>query len=183
MLSAQRFIIGLALPLLILGCGKSYSEAATGEPVTQAIVMLHAVGNSGVTGVVHFTQAAGGVKVEAHLNGLTPGDHGFHIHQYGDCNAPDGTSAGGHFNPAGVKHGSPSDDVHHVGDLGNLSAADDGHGMMMDQFFAGISLSGPGGIIGRAVIIHSGADDMISQPTGAAGSRVACGVIGIAKAR
>ena len=176
-------MIGLALPLLILGCGGSNSQSAKSDPVTQAIVTLHAVGNSGVTGVVHFTQVAGGVKVEAHVDGLTPGDHGFHIHQYGDCGAPDGSSAGGHFNPAGVEHGSPQDNVHHVGDLGNLTALGDGHGMLVDQFFSGLSLSGPGGIIGRAIIIHAGADDFTSQPTGAAGSRVACGVIGIAKAR
>lgn len=183
MQKVQRVLFGLAVSLLLPGCGGSGAEMAAGEPITQAIVTLYAVGGSGVSGVVHFTQAAGGVKVEAHVDGLTPGDHGFHIHYYGDCTAPDGTSAGGHFNPAGVTHGGPEDAVHHVGDLGNLTAGDNGHGMMMDQFFKGVSLTGANGIIGRAVIIQSGADDLTSQPAGAAGRRLACGVIGIAKPR
>jgi len=178
-----RVMFSLAVSLLLPGCGGAGGEMAQGEPITQAIVTLHAVGGSGVGGVVHFTQAKGGVKVEAHVDGLASGDHGIHIHQYGDCSAPDGTSAGGHFNPAAVAHGGPEDAVHHMGDLGNLTAGDDGHGMMMDQFFQGISLTGANGIIGRTVIIQSGADDLISEPTGAAGRRLACGVIGIAKPR
>ena len=68
-----------------------------------------------------------------------------------------------------------------MGDLGNLETSDEGHGMMMHQFFAGLTFSGPNSIIGRGLILHSGADDLVSQPTGAAGSRVACGVIGVAK--
>ena len=121
-----------------------------------------------------------GIRVIVDMEGLSPGDHGFHVHEYGDCSAPDGTSAGGHFNPDGQPHGAPTDTERHVGDLGNISA--DGMGMAhlewTDTF---LSFSGPHSIVGRGVIVHAGADDLTSQPTGNAGARVACGVIGIAR--
>jgi Cu-Zn family superoxide dismutase len=102
------------------------------------------------------------------------------VHELGDCTAPDGTSAGGHFNPEGMPHGAPADAQRHVGDLGNLTADDSGmaHYERTDDV---IALSGDHSIVGRGIIVHAGADDLTSQPTGAAGARVACGVIGIAE--
>ncbi len=105
--------------------------------------------------------------------------HGFHIHQFGDCSSGDGKSAGGHFNPMNTAHGAPSDEIRHVGDLGNISANSDGVAHF-DFVDTGISLAGEANILGRGVILHEVADDLTSQPTGAAGSRLACGVIGIA---
>ncbi|MBT8401515.1 MAG: superoxide dismutase family protein [Rhodothermia bacterium] len=135
-------------------------------------------GNS-VEGVVSFTATEDGVLISAHVTGLEPGKHGFHIHETGDCSAPDGTSAGGHFNPGETPHGAPSNpaDQRHVGDLGNIEADESGmaHHEATDTV---ISLEGPESIDGKAVIVHSGEDDLMSQPTGAAGSRLACGVIG-----
>ncbi len=153
-----------------------------GEKITRAVAVLHPTEGNDVTGTVWFTKTENGIKVVADVRGLTPGKHGFHIHQYGDCTAPDGTSAGGHFAPDGSPHGAPSDpaDQRHVGDLGNLNADEEGvaHLEWTDPV---ISFSGGHNIIGRAVVVHAGEDDLESQPTGDAGARVACGVIGIAK--
>ncbi len=152
----------------------------TANAVTKAVAVVHPIGDSGVTGTVTFVKVPDGVRIIADIQGLTPGEHGFHVHQYGDCSAPDGTSAGGHFNPDNKPHGAPSDQERHVGDLGNIKAEDSSTAQYerTDQV---ITFSGPHSIIGRGLIIHAGQDDLTSQPTGDAGGRVACGVIGIAK--
>jgi len=154
------------------------------EEITRAVAVLHPTEGHEVTGTVWFTKTENGIKVVADVEGLTPGMHGFHIHQLGDCTAPDGTSAGGHFAPDGSPHGAPDDpaDQRHVGDLGNIQADQDGVAYLewTDPL---ISFSGGHSIIGRAVIVHAGEDDLESQPTGDAGARVACGVIGIAKGK
>ncbi|HKJ43190.1 MAG TPA: superoxide dismutase family protein [Sunxiuqinia sp.] len=148
--------------------------------VTKAVCVIHPTEGNTVHGVVTFTKVDGGVRIVGDLEGLTPGKHGFHVHQYGDCSGLDGKTAGGHFNPENMKHGGPNDVERHVGDLGNIEAGDDGkaHYERVDKV---ISLNGKHSIIGRAIIVHAGEDDLTSQPTGAAGARVACGVIGIAK--
>jgi Cu-Zn family superoxide dismutase len=150
------------------------------DTINMAVCVLHPTEGNSTEGTVTFSTSGSGVKVVADLKGLTPGKHGFHIHQYGDCSALDGTSAGGHFNPENIEHGGPNADVRHVGDLGNIEADADGnaHYESLDNM---ISLNGMHSIIGRAIIVHAGEDDLTSQPTGAAGARVACGVIGIAK--
>jgi len=157
-------------------------EETPGEETEMTLGFTHAdlasLGDSGVDGKVSFAAVPGGVRVEAHVNGLTPGNHGFHIHDVGDCSSADGSSAGGHFNPMAVDHAGPDADTAHAGDLGNLQANDEGHGMVT-MISKRITL-GDGtatDIMGRAVIVHADPDDMTSQPTGAAGGRVACGVI------
>jgi Cu-Zn family superoxide dismutase len=129
--------------------------------------------------VVHFYAEADGIRVVANVQGLGAGLHGFHVHEFGDCSAPDGTSAGGHFNPEGQPHGGPADAQRHVGDLGNLTA-DDAGAAETNQVDSFLAMSGTHSILGRGVIVHAGEDDLTSQPTGAAGPRLACGVIGIA---
>jgi Cu-Zn family superoxide dismutase len=146
--------------------------------VNNAICVLHPTEGNDVTGTVTFEQTEGGVKVVAQVEGLTPGKHGFHIHTYGDCSAPDATSAGGHFNPEDEPHGAPSDMQRHVGDLGNIEANEEGIANM-EMIDPKLTLSGKNSIVGRAIIVHQGEDDLESQPTGNAGPRVACGVIGI----
>ncbi|TRW48263.1 superoxide dismutase family protein [Aliidiomarina halalkaliphila] len=134
-------------------------------------------GNEGLQGFVMFEDTPEGVFVLAHVEGLEPGGvHGFHVHEYGDCSAPDGTSAGGHFNPHGRDHGGPDSSERHAGDLGNLQADDAGmaHLEMIDTK---LELSGPNSILGKSVIVHAQADDLESQPTGDAGARILCGVI------
>ena len=100
--------------------------AAAAGPVTKAAAVVYPLSASGVTGVVAFAKADGGVKVSVKLAGLKPGTHGFHIHEFGDCSAADGTSAGGHFNPTGDPHAGPKDDKRHEGDMGNIEADKDG---------------------------------------------------------
>ncbi len=174
--------IGCGL-LLALACQQKPVEKATKPAppeVRKAVAVIHPTEGNNVHGVVSFVILEGGVMVTADVTGLPPGPHGFHIHQYGDCTSPDGKSAGGHFNPMGEKHGAPDSLHRHVGDLGNLIADENGeaHYKRLDTV---LKLAGPASIIGRAVIIHEKADDFTSQPTGNAGARLACGVIGISK--
>lgn len=148
--------------------------------VTSAVAVLSPTAGNDVHGVVHFTQESDGVHVVANVEGLTPGKHGFHIHAFGDISAPDGTSTGGHFNPTHEQHGAPTAEHRHAGDLGNITADASGHGTM-DYVDHTIMLNGPMSIVGHGVIVHAGEDDLHSQPTGAAGKRVAQGVIGVGK--
>ncbi len=155
-------------------------SAYGGSHVTKAVAVLHATEGNDVEGTVTFKAVEGGVKVIADVKGLTPGKHGFHVHQYGDCSKADGTSAGGHFNPEDHQHAGPMDDMRHVGDLGNLEADENGMARY-ERVDSVLALNGPHSIIGRGLIVHAGEDDLTSQPTGAAGARVACGVIGVAE--
>ncbi len=148
---------------------------------TKAICVLMPTSGSNVHGTVTFTQSDSGVVVVVDINGLTPGKHGFHIHEFGDCSAPDGTSAGGHYNPEGKMHGDPMSGMRHEGDLGNIIANEKGIAKMR-YIDSHLKLSGNNSIIGRSVVVHEKEDDMKTQPTGNSGTRIACGVIGIMKA-
>lgn len=153
-----------------------------GPEVIKAVVVMHPTEGNEARGLVTFTKVGEGVQIVVDMQGLTPGKHGFHIHQYGDCSASDATSVGGHFNPLNKPHGGPESAEHHVGDLGNIEATENGRASLLKIYIdPNLTLNGPNSIIGRAVIVHSGEDDLTSQPTGNAGSRVACGVIGIAE--
>ena len=152
----------------------------TAPEIPKATAVISPTEGNETAGVVTFTQTDEGVRVQATVSGLDAETrHGFHIHQYGDCRAPDGTSAAGHFNPEGVEHGAPTDDIRHVGDLGNLPTNAKGTADV-DFMDTHLQLNGSNSILGRGVIVHAGTDDFESQPTGAAGSRLACGVIGVA---
>jgi Cu-Zn family superoxide dismutase len=148
--------------------------------ITKAIAVLHPTKGSTVHGTVTFTKAEGGVRVHAHISGLTPGKHGFHIHEFGDCSSPDAKSAGGHFNPHKHEHAGPHATKRHVGDLGNIEADANGE-VDYDVVDKHLAFHGPASILGRGLIVHEKADDLKTQPTGDAGGRVACGVIGVAK--
>jgi Cu-Zn family superoxide dismutase len=130
-----------------------------------------------VKGTVEFKEVDGGIEVTANLEGLKKGVHGFHIHEKGDCSAPDAMSAGGHFNPSNHKHGAPDAEEHHEGDLGNITAGKDGKATTTITI-KGVTLGeGDTSIAGKGFIIHAKPDDMKTQPTGNAGDRVACGTI------
>ncbi len=156
--------------------GAHAGHAAKGAAGATAVAKLAPTAKSTARGEVTFTQEAGGVRVVGSFSGLVYGDHGFHIHEKGDCSAPDATSAGGHFNPSGKPHAARDAAERHVGDLGNLKA--DPYGLARVDFVdPHLSLSGDNSIVGRAVIVHEKADDFTTQPTGNAGARQACGVI------
>jgi len=147
---------------------------------TKAVAVLRATQGNTVEGKVTFTKADGGVKVNVHVTGLTAGKHGFHIHEFGDCSAADGASAGGHFNPSSESHGAPGDALRHTGDLGNIEASAEGVADI-EYTDSRAAFEGANSVLGRGVIVHAGIDDLKTQPTGNAGGRVACGVIGAAK--
>jgi Cu-Zn family superoxide dismutase len=153
--------------------------AEGGDKITRAVAVLHPTQGNKAGGTVTFNQMSDGVKVEADLRGLSPGKHGFHIHEFGDCSAPDGKSAGGHYNPTGQPHAGPGQEKRHMGDLGNIEANNSGNAHY-ERVDSHLVLNGQDAIIGRGVIVHGGMDDLKSQPSGAAGPRVACGVIGVA---
>jgi Cu-Zn family superoxide dismutase len=173
-------LITLLICVFASGAAAQHDMQKMGNGTIKAIALLSPAKDGSVKGVVTFAQTEKGVRVFAHLEGLTPGKHGFHIHEFGDCSAPDLASAGGHFNPAKMNHGAPMDEMRHAGDLGNIVA--DEKGMAMLEWVDPVmQLSGPNSIIGHAVIVHAKEDDLTTQPTGNAGAREACGVIGIAK--
>jgi len=169
-------------PLAVTALAAASLALAAPAPVTKAVAVLNPLGSSGVSGTVTFTKAEGGVRVQAQIKGLKPGDHGFHVHEFGDCSAPDGASAGGHFNPAGTPHAGPHDAQRHAGDMGNVAAGADGSATV-DYVDKQASFEGPNSVLGRGVIVHDKADDLKTQPTGNAGGRVACGVVGVVKAQ
>jgi superoxide dismutase, Cu-Zn family len=147
---------------------------------TMAIAVVHGLGDNKVKGKVTFTQKDGGVEIVGEFTGLTPGEHGFHVHEFGDCSMADGKCAGGHFNPTGMPHAGPDDAKRHVGDLGNIKADESGKATYkrVDKM---VALSGPNSVIGRSIIVHAKPDDFkTQQPPGNAGDRIGCGTIGIA---
>jgi superoxide dismutase, Cu-Zn family len=162
--------IGLAL-LATVGLGAAAADEAPGAYTT-----LNPTKGSAVKGKIEFKQEKGGVLVTGRIEGLTPGTHGFHVHEKGDCSAPDGSSAGGHFNPATKPHAARDAAARHAGDLGNVKA--DAKGVAEVKFVdTQLKLDGPESILGKGVIVHEKADDFKTQPTGNAGGRQACGVV------
>jgi Cu-Zn family superoxide dismutase len=129
--------------------------------------------SSNVKGEVTFSQDGSRVRATGEITGLTPGRHGLHLHEKGDCSAPDASSAGGHFNPEGRKHGGPQGTERHAGDFGNVNANRSGTATV-DSTLAGVSLSS---LTGKALVVHAQADDETSDPAGNSGARVACGIV------
>lgn len=179
--------------LLALSFGAVAQTEGTGEPlkedpgstespqVTQAIAVLNPTQGNEAKGTVRFSQDGEGVQVQAEAENLTPGKHAYHVHLYGDCSAPDGKSAGPHFNFTGSSKHPPEDIDRITGNLGELEAGDDGKATAEGPIEMA-ALHGPFSIIGRAVIVHVKGNDPSQPPEGDAGGRVACGVIGIAQA-
>lgn len=178
----------LALGLIFTGCDRPADDGVD-DTLTQdtmmvdqtqrtAVAELEPTEGNEVRGTVTFTEEGDGVRVVATLTGLEAGPHGFHVHEFGDCSAPDASSAGGHFAPLGNPHGAPdaAEGQRHVGDLGNIEADDTGSASY-DRVDNVITLDGERSIIGKAVVVHSQEDDFETQPTGDAGDRLACGVI------
>jgi len=167
--------------LLVLWAGLRAAAQHSAPPeVTKAVAVIQPTEGNKVHGAVTFIQVGGNVKVTAQIEGLTPGKHGFHIHEFGDCSSKDGSAAGSHFNPAGMQHGAPEAAQRHAGDMGNIEANQEGVARL-EYNDPVMKMNGAGAIIGHGVIVHAKADDLKTQPTGDAGGRLACGAIGVAK--
>lgn len=171
--------------VLIIACssGKKQEENNSNEQIqvapVSATAILNSASGSTVQGKATFEQVGDNtVRMTLEVENLSPGDHALHLHEIGDCSAPDATSAGGHWNPTGMNHGKRGEGQYHVGDVINLVAGEDGK-VSWSEEVNGWTIGGAevSNIVGRAVVIHDKPDDFVSQPSGAAGSRVACGVI------
>ncbi len=144
----------------------------------QASASLAPTKGSTTAGSVRFAQSGGKVMVSGEVRGLKPNaEHGFHVHEKGDCSSGDGMSTGGHFNPGGGAHGQHGAGSHHAGDLPSLKA--DAAGVARFQFESSTIAVGSGAtdVVGRGLIVHRDPDDYKTQPTGNAGPRLACAVI------
>ncbi len=167
--------VALGLVTMLAACS-TVNSALQRNPT--AIAMLAPTEGNIASGSVKFSRDGDTLLVDVRVDGLAPNSmHGLHIHEIGDCRAPDGSSAGGHFNPHGSSHGGPDSTTRHGGDLGNIQANASGTAAVKFRV-TGISLeSAVDSIIGRSVIVHANADDLSSQPSGNAGPRIACGLI------
>jgi Cu-Zn family superoxide dismutase len=183
-----------AASALLAGCGQRDKPPATADspgtpsapapadtppPPSGAMVQLAPTQGHNASGTLTLAAEGDSVRLTGTLQGLSPnGEFGFHIHEKGDCSAPDASSAGAHFNPANAEHGNPQGNMHHAGDM--LNARSDAQGMAtVDVVASGVSLGNgqPNDVHGKAVVLHEKADDYASQPAGNSGARIACGVI------
>ena len=192
----KKIFLSFALSSLFLavGCGDEPkaeevevgTEFEAEEPIAEeaepeeVVVQLESRSGSDVTGVARFTEADGEVTLFAEVTGLPAGMHAIHLHENGDCSAEDASSAGGHWNPTGEDHGEwGSETGFHRGDIGNFEVNAEGVGtvnLTTDLWCIGCE-DEERDILNKSVIVHAGSDDMQSQPSGAAGHRLACGVI------
>jgi Cu-Zn family superoxide dismutase len=171
----RGFMIAAFAAIALAGCAKMQS-AMTKTPSASATVLP--TKDSTVRGSVKFVQKDSSVIVSGRITGLTPGPHGLHVHEKGNCTATDGSSAGPHFNPGPGKHGGPTTEMRHGGDLGNIIANSSGVAEFNVEV-TGISLNAePTSVIGRSVIVHAKADDLQTDPSGSSGARLGCGLIG-----
>ncbi len=181
----RKISIGMAVGLCgsLMGCTGnepvSEQNLVSDNGMQSKEVIMQAKSGSEVSGKIRLVQENNRLKVVGKFSGLKPNsEHGFHIHEKGDCSAKDAKSAGGHFAPKGHKHGAPYAKTHHAGDLGNIKANDKGIATV-EKSFMNINLDKDDefNISGKAFVLHNKADDFKSQPSGAAGKRIGCGVI------
>jgi Cu-Zn family superoxide dismutase len=152
--------------------------ASLGGTAPKAQAQLQSKSGSNATGTLSLQQKGDGVLVTGEVRGLAPGStHGFHVHEKGDCSAPDASSAGPHFNPTGSPHGQMGSGAHHGGDMPNIVADERGVALVKVLIPGATLAAGPSSITGRAVVVHRDPDDYSTQPAGNAGPRIACGVI------
>jgi len=169
----MKYTTSIALAAAFLAACGAWSPSAG----PKAVATLQPTSGNTAAGTVTFEQVGDRVKVSAKVTGLKPNQsHGFHVHEKGDCSAPDGMSTGSHFNPTGKPHGPPAGE-HHAGDLPQLQA--DASGTAQASFeLQGVSLgSGSNDLVGKGLIVHAAPDDYTTQPTGNSGARIACGVV------
>lgn len=193
----MKALVGMLVPLALLAaCNRAETPPDNAATVTSegampipppettpasnaATAVLAGTKDSPVRGELRLTEASGGVDIIGEIAGLTVGsEHGFHVHEHGDCSAPDASSAGEHLNPADAAHGGPGAAEKHLGDIPNLKADEQGRADV-NLRIAGATLrdGGPNNLVGKAFVVHAKADDYTTQPSGDAGDRIACGVV------
>lgn len=169
--------------LLLAGCPAHTPDVKNPPPVggdgPTAVTTLEARSSSAISGQASFTQVGDKVRVVVEVSGATAGQHGLHIHETGDCSAPDAKSAGGHFNPHKMDHGSPDKSPRHAGDFGNITVGDDGKGKLELTVEQLTVLPGDSSVVGKALVLHEKPDDVTTQPSGNSGARIGCGVINL----
>lgn len=174
-----RCLAACAGVMLLAGAGQALS--AIDDQSGSATAKLAPTKDSPASGMATFESAGKeGVRIRVEVSGLKPASvHGLHVHEKGDCSAPDASSAGPHFSLPGQQHGALEGEGHHAGDLGNITA--DSSGKAVASLVVPDSkltlVSGPRSVVGRAVVVHAGRDDLKSQPAGDSGARIACGAI------
>lgn len=170
----KRMVMLASAAALAAGCATMQASGPM-----NAVAELQPTKGNNARGTVTFAQIGTKVRVNARLSGLKPGaEHGFHVHEKGDCSSGDGMSAGGHFNPGGAPHGNVGQDRrHHAGDMPNLKADDGGNASATFELTTIAVGGGAADIIGKGLIVHRDPDDYRSQPAGNAGPRLACAVI------
>ena len=184
----KRTILTTLLIVSVLACKKDVKKTETSNTVQEVVektrtltIVLSPKSESTVTGTAKFVETNGVVQMTAVLKGLSEGAHAIHIHEKADCSSPDGKSSGGHWNPTAQPHGKWGDKTgHHKGDIGNfvVQNSDDETTVEFSTNEWCIGCGDPTkDILGKGVIVHQGVDDFVSQPSGAAGSRVSCGGI------
>jgi superoxide dismutase, Cu-Zn family len=194
-MKATNLGLVIAGTLLLVACSREQPAGALREPepstaapaekttpaapAHQAVAQIAPTQGNTVTGSLALDPSPQGVRITGAIQGLKPtAEFGFHVHEKGDCSAPDGSSAGGHFNPTQAQHGNPTSSTHHAGDMMNIKSNAEGVAQV-DTTAAGTTLHGEPttDIMGKAIVVHEGADDYTSQPSGNSGKRIACGVI------
>jgi len=172
--------VGAALPAagLVAILASACAQMQPAGSAASAVAELKPTAGNSVSGTVRFEQSGSRVVVTAVITGLKPNsEHGFHVHEKGDCSSADAMSAGGHFNPGGKAHGQYAKPERHAGDMPNLRADSAGASRVMWETDLLSIGSGAANVIGRSVVIHRDPDDYASQPAGNSGPRLACGVI------
>ena len=180
----SAFFLLIGISIILMGCERARQQVdvLTTAPAKQAHAIINSSNDSGVTGMAVFTQNGDYITLTVEIQDATPGLHAVHIHANGDCSAPDGTSAGGHWNPTGVAHGKWGEGAFHLGDIGNSTVGEDGTGSItLTTDLWEIGTGSDIDVVGKGIIVHAGADDFTSQPSGAAGARIGCGVIVLAE--
>jgi Cu-Zn family superoxide dismutase len=178
----RKILVSLAATALVACGGTKKEEKAPPKEEPKAagpaaFAEIKPASGSDVKGVITFVQEGNDLKITADISGAKPGKHGIHIHEKGDCSAPDASSAGGHFNPTSEEHGGPMAAQHPAGDLGNIEVGEDGKGHLELKTRALRVPTADNSVVGHAIIVHANEDDLTSQPAGNAGDRIACGVI------
>jgi len=176
-MSLRLALLPLSGLLFAAGCAVPTSPSASADSASTVVAVLQPTRGNSAAGTVWFSQDGAQVLVRGRVSGLAPSkEHGFHIHEKGDCSSGDGMSSGGHLNPDGKPHG-PQEREHHAGDLPALKADANGNAVVRVRVAGNALGGGAGAFAGKALIVHVSPDDYTTQPTGNSGARIACGVI------